>query len=338
MEQFGASDNRRSITLPCQCYGPDGGPACGTGRSATGTCNIDSPRDMEEECGFPFLQNDAGTAQVTCTNDGFNGHTFTLTVTSTNNEAVEVVHVEPVVWDESKLTGPWNNEMSLQFCLPLSDTGNVELSIAGGTSDGSELTWEVDFCSGTEVYTGTGAGVSTLTQGASCGEGETMSPTYSYSPSPLPTGLPVSAPTAVPFPAPTVSFLPTPQPTYPLPTPSPCLELTMMDSYGDGWSGCYLQVYDCDGNQLTEGDGLTLEAGSELVVEICVPSGKGYMVEAFAAGQYAQETSWSLVSPNGMELLDQNIPFDGMLGDCFATDAPSPAPTPRHAIRISCVV
>ena len=73
------------------------------------------------------------------------------------------------------------------------------------------------------------------------------------------------------------------------------LQLIMVDSYGDGWSGNYFNVYNLDGQELMS---VTLETGSEEILDFCLNDGC-YTIETTNGGLYTNEVSWSLNNSAG---------------------------------------
>ena len=72
------------------------------------------------------------------------------------------------------------------------------------------------------------------------------------------------------------------------------LQLTLIDSWGDGWNGNYFELYDVDNNQLVS---TTLEEGSEALFDFCLNDGC-YTITTTNGGSYTNEVSWILTIGN----------------------------------------
>ena len=108
-----------------------------------------------------------------------------------------------------------------------------------------------------------------------------------------------------------------------------CRDLTLEDSYGDGWNGGTFSVFDAGANLLQEvamvdGDGF------RKTFEICLPLSSCYSI-VVTEGQFPSEISWVL----GNATLAGGAPFvgdfslsdSGELSACTASPTLSPAPT-----------
>ena len=86
------------------------------------------------------------------------------------------------------------------------------------------------------------------------------------------------------------------------------IEYSLVDSYGDGWNGNAILVYDECGNLINS---LTLESGSSTSgsIELC----EGYYEFVFLEGSYKDETSWTFTE-GGVTL------FEGEGGDVISGD------------------
>ena len=73
-------------------------------------------------------------------------------------------------------------------------------------------------------------------------------------------------------------------------------DLSLTDSYGDGWNGATLSISDCDGNLLVAG--ISLNSGGAYMVDVCLPISDGYVIDA-GGGTYDNEISWTLLDENG---------------------------------------
>ena len=72
------------------------------------------------------------------------------------------------------------------------------------------------------------------------------------------------------------------------------LQLTLLDSYGDGWNENYFEVYDLDNNQVVS---TTLETGSEGLFDFCLNDGC-YTITTTNGGSFTTEISWFLTNEN----------------------------------------
>ncbi|GMI24562.1 hypothetical protein TeGR_g4512, partial [Tetraparma gracilis] len=78
-----------------------------------------------------------------------------------------------------------------------------------------------------------------------------------------------------------------------------CYSLTMMDSFGDGWTGNELNFMRPDSGVVVQG-GLALEEAEE-TIDVCF--GCGCFVGAVdGAGSYLEEVSWTLVNETGYNI------------------------------------
>ena len=83
------------------------------------------------------------------------------------------------------------------------------------------------------------------------------------------------------------------------------LQVTMFDSYGDGWNG----------NILTIGDNsITLLNGDEGIDTICVNLDECNTITV-GGGSWQEEVSWTIEG-----ILDGGAPFDNTLGDCSSIE------------------
>lgn len=111
-----------------------------------------------------------------------------------------------------------------------------------------------------------------------CGPAPTATPTVSFSPT--------SSPTASPTPVPSISLAPSTAAEL-------CVnvEITLTDSYGDGWNGNYL-FFDSVDNMATTTLKVTLAAGHSGTAMLCLPPGQYF---PFACGgSWVNEVSWSI--------------------------------------------
>ena len=103
-------------------------------------------------------------------------------------------------------------------------------------------------------------------------------------------------------------------PNVALDCPEPVCEgytVSMLDSYGDGWSG----------NVLTIGDAaFTIESGAS--AEGCY-EGPMDVAVACGGGSWGSEVSWTLTGADGSVVLSGGAPFNGCLGDCGTVEEPS---------------
>jgi len=79
------------------------------------------------------------------------------------------------------------------------------------------------------------------------------------------------------------------------------LQVTMFDSYGDGWNGNYLTIGD---------DSITLLNGDEGIDTICVNLDECNTITV-GGGSWQEEVSWTIEG-----ILDGGAPFDSTFGDC----------------------
>jgi len=79
------------------------------------------------------------------------------------------------------------------------------------------------------------------------------------------------------------------------------LQVTMFDSFGDGWNGNYLTIGD---------DSITLPFGEEGIDTICVNLDECNTITV-GGGSWQEEVSWTIEG-----ILDGGAPFDSTFGDC----------------------
>ena len=86
------------------------------------------------------------------------------------------------------------------------------------------------------------------------------------------------------------------------------LNISMHDSYGDGWNGNILTI----GNEH-----LTLNHGSHDEVNVCIDNTSECLEVICDGGQWQEEVSWSINDAVSHELLlEGGAPFEGSLGEC----------------------
>jgi len=87
------------------------------------------------------------------------------------------------------------------------------------------------------------------------------------------------------------------------------LNISMSDSYGDGWNG---------NNLVVNGTSLTLGSGSEGSGTVCYDSTAVCIDVSCDGGSWPEEVSWTITDINGIELLTGGTPFIGVFGgeDC----------------------
>ena len=83
------------------------------------------------------------------------------------------------------------------------------------------------------------------------------------------------------------------------------LNVTMFDSWGDGWNGSNLVV---------NGTSLTINSGSEGSGTICYDSTAGCVDVSCSGGSYPTEVSWTITGEDGAVLLSGGAPFVGAFG------------------------
>ena len=83
------------------------------------------------------------------------------------------------------------------------------------------------------------------------------------------------------------------------------LNISMSDSYGDGWNGSNLVV---------NGTSLTIDSGSEGSGTICYDSTAGCVDVSCSGGSYPTEVSWTITGEDGAVLLSGGAPFVGAFG------------------------
>ncbi len=88
------------------------------------------------------------------------------------------------------------------------------------------------------------------------------------------------------------------------------VKYTLSDSYGDGWNGNYIYVYDEDDNLVAT---LTIESGDSKAgsLKLCGSLFTFY----WKAGSYANETSWTFTDADGNELFSGTGSSDMATGD-----------------------
>eukprot|EP00301_Raphidiophrys_heterophryoidea_P006495 c12618_g1_i1.p1 GENE.c12618_g1_i1~~c12618_g1_i1.p1 ORF type:complete len:2339 (-),score=583.56 c12618_g1_i1:437-7453(-) len=75
----------------------------------------------------------------------------------------------------------------------------------------------------------------------------------------------------------------------------PCIQITMYDSYGDGWSGQFIQLYSLTGRLVTS---ITLVLASQSSRTACFPYQSGFFVTV-TSGLDADELSWKITEVTG---------------------------------------
>ncbi|MDG2165157.1 MAG: M14 family zinc carboxypeptidase, partial [Flavobacteriales bacterium] len=80
------------------------------------------------------------------------------------------------------------------------------------------------------------------------------------------------------------------------------LNISMSDSYGDGWNGSNLVV---------NGISLTLSSGSSGSDVVCFDSSEGCVEVTVSEGSWPSEVSWTISNASGQELLSGGAPFTG---------------------------
>ena len=83
------------------------------------------------------------------------------------------------------------------------------------------------------------------------------------------------------------------------------LNISMSDSYGDGWTG---------NNLIVNGTSLTISSGSEGSGTICYDSTAVCIDVSCDGGTWQEDISWSITDINGNELLAGGAPFIGVFG------------------------
>ena len=83
------------------------------------------------------------------------------------------------------------------------------------------------------------------------------------------------------------------------------LNVSMSDSYGDGWNG---------NNLVVNGTSLTIGSGSEGSGTICYDSTAGCIDVSCDGGSWQEEVSWTITDVNGAVLLSGGAPFEGAFG------------------------
>mgnify|MGYP000739994175 CR=1 FL=1 len=83
------------------------------------------------------------------------------------------------------------------------------------------------------------------------------------------------------------------------------LNISMSDSYGDGWNG---------NNLVVNGVSLTIDSGSSGSGTICYDSTAGCVDVSCDGGTFPYEVSWTITDINGNELLSGGAPFVGTFG------------------------
>ena len=80
------------------------------------------------------------------------------------------------------------------------------------------------------------------------------------------------------------------------------LNISMLDSYGDGWNGSNLVV---------NGISVTLNTGSSGSEVLCFDSSEGCVEVNVSEGSWPAEVSWTISDASGQELLSGGAPFTG---------------------------
>ena len=80
------------------------------------------------------------------------------------------------------------------------------------------------------------------------------------------------------------------------------INISMSDSYGDGWNGSNLVV---------NGISVTLSSGSSGSEVICFDSSEGCIDVTVSQGSWPSEVSWTITNASGQELLSGGAPFTG---------------------------
>ena len=80
------------------------------------------------------------------------------------------------------------------------------------------------------------------------------------------------------------------------------LNISMLDSYGDGWNGSNLVV---------NGISVTLNSGSSGSEVLCFDSSEGCVEVNVSQGSWPAEVSWTISNASGQELLSGGAPFTG---------------------------
>jgi len=104
--------------------------------------------------------------------------------------------------------------------------------------------------------------------------------------------------------------------TCPTPSPTACTELKytieMHDSYGDGWEGNEIVLFDCDGNMLK--NGITLDSGFEAVQEVCLSS--PYFYVECGGGEFETEVSWDILDSTDQMVLEGTTGQESLCPTC----------------------
>jgi hypothetical protein len=95
---------------------------------------------------------------------------------------------------------------------------------------------------------------------------------------------------------------------------SPCaseFQLLLNDTYGDGWNGNRMTVFDCDHNPLAVD--ITLPAGRRAQTDICLPPNhaNGFVVHV-GGGTWQEEITWELTDA-GRPIISGHAPFYGSI-------------------------
>jgi subtilisin family serine protease len=103
--------------------------------------------------------------------------------------------------------------------------------------------------------------------------------------------------------------------------------LTLFDSYGDGWQSAYFGTYNSDGTQMYGG---TMHDGSKSIFEQCLPVGCNSAMGLIQNGYYPEEISYEIC---GFTATNKDIVvmcIDNETKECTASSVdPSPSPAPN---------
>ena len=98
-------------------------------------------------------------------------------------------------------------------------------------------------------------------------------------------------------------------------------DVHLADSFGDGWNGNSMTIYNCVTGATIE-DGITLGSGSSGSADVCLPpSEDGYSITV-GGGSYVDEISWTLLDETGSIIAQAES--DEVVDQCVSPPPPSP--------------
>lgn len=89
-------------------------------------------------------------------------------------------------------------------------------------------------------------------------------------------------------------------------------ELSLEDSFGDGWNGADWKLFDSMGNILLQA---TIESGSDYYTNFSFCSDSCYVI-IVNEGSFPEEIFWQVSDDNGNSIIAGGAPFSETLGNC----------------------